>query len=51
VRLDPTPEGLFRTRLRYGKGLRGRFLIKLRDEAAAEGRAVAQILLEGTRGK
>ncbi len=37
--LDPTPEGFFRTRLRYGKGLRGRFLIKLRDEDAAQRRA------------
>jgi integrase len=38
-RLEPTAEG-FRTRLRYGKGLRGRFLITLHDEAAAEKRAI-----------
>ncbi len=37
--LDPAAEGFFRTRLRYGKGLRGRFLIKLRDEDAAQKRA------------
>ncbi|HTQ07151.1 MAG TPA: hypothetical protein VMI54_25015 [Polyangiaceae bacterium] len=37
--LQPTPEGFFRTRLRYGKGLRSRFVIKLRDEAEAEKRA------------
>lgn len=38
--LDRTPDGNHRTRLRYGKGLRGRFLITLQDEAAAERRAV-----------
>lgn len=32
--LEPHPDG-FRTRLRYGKGLRGRFVIKLRDETEA----------------
>jgi integrase len=37
--LERTPDGFHRTRLRYGKGLRGRFLIKLTDEAAAEKRA------------
>ena len=36
--LERTAEG-FRTRLRYGKGLRGRFVIKLSDEPAAERRA------------
>jgi integrase len=36
--LQPHPEG-FRVRLRYGKGLRARFLIRLRDEAEAERRA------------
>jgi integrase len=38
--LERTPDGNHRTRLRYGKGLRGRFLITLTDEAAAERRAV-----------
>lgn len=37
--LEKTSEG-YRLRLRYGKGLRGRFLIRLTDEAAAERRAV-----------
>jgi hypothetical protein len=32
--LERTPDGFHRTRLRYGKGLRGRFLIKLTYEAA-----------------
>jgi integrase len=36
--LERTPEGFFKTRLRYGKGLRGRFLIKLTDEEAAKRR-------------
>jgi len=36
--LEPTAEG-FRIRLRYGKGLRGRFLIRLLDRAAARRRA------------
>jgi integrase len=38
--LERTTDGFHRTRLRYGKGLRGRFLITLHDEAAAEKRAV-----------
>jgi hypothetical protein len=33
--LDKTADGFHRTRLRYGKGLRGRFLIKLTDAAVA----------------
>ncbi len=37
-RLERTVDG-FRVRLRYGKGLRGRFLIRLQDEVAAERRA------------
>jgi hypothetical protein len=37
--LEHVPGKGFRTRLRYGKGLRGRFLITLTDEAAAEKRA------------
>ena len=37
--LKRVPEG-HKTRLRYGKGLRGRFLITLHDEAAAETRAI-----------
>jgi len=37
--LDRTPDGFHRTRLRYGKGLRGRFVITLRDEDAAARRA------------
>src|SRR5262245_47313446 len=36
--LEPHPEG-FRVRLRYGKGLRGRFVIRLSDQAAADRRA------------
>jgi integrase len=36
--LERTPEGFYRTRLRYGKGLRARFLIKLTDEEAAKRR-------------
>lgn len=39
VEIEATPDGFFRTRLRYGKGLRGRFAIKLRDPEAAEKRA------------
>src|SRR5258706_7438272 len=38
--LERTPEGFFKTRLRYGKGLRGRFLIRLTDEEAAKRRQV-----------
>jgi integrase len=37
--LELTADGFFRTRLRYGKGLRARFVIKLCDEAAAAKRA------------
>jgi integrase len=37
--LERTGDGFFKTRLRYGKGLRGRFLIKLTDEEAAKRRA------------
>lgn len=36
-RLEPHPEG-FRTRLRYGKGLRGRFLITIKDKVQAKAR-------------
>ncbi len=39
IDLEKTHDG-HRVRLRYGKGLRGRFLITLQDEAAAEKRAV-----------
>jgi len=38
--LERTPQGFFRTRLRYGKGSRGRFVIRLKDENAAKARAV-----------
>ncbi len=37
--LEKTRDG-YRVRLRYGKGLRGRFTIKLKDEAEAEKRAI-----------
>ncbi len=39
TKLDPAPDG-FWVRLRYGKGLRGRFLIRVADEAEAGVRAV-----------
>jgi hypothetical protein len=48
---DKTADGFHRTRLRYGKGLRGHFLIKLSDEPGAESEALEGEEREDGRAK